>query len=46
MKNSLSEEDKKLLEKYSVTRVFGMNACNLTSLKNFPEFKELEIVKN
>ncbi len=44
-KNCLSEDEKKLLEKYSSTRIFGMNACKLTSLKNFPEFKDLEIVK-
>jgi len=41
----LSEEDKRIIEKYTSTRVFGMNACNLISLKNFPDFKELEIVK-
>lgn len=44
IKNELSEEDKALLLEYKEVRVFAMNACKLTSLKNFPAFKELEIV--
>jgi hypothetical protein len=41
----LNPRDKKLLEEFSSVYLFSMNDCGLRGLNNFPQFKELEIVK-
>lgn len=41
----LSDDDKNMLEKYKSLKRLTMNDVGLTSLENFPELKELQIVR-
>ena len=38
---SLTEEDKKFLDEFSVLECLGMNQTNLKSTKNFPDVPNL-----
>lgn len=43
--DTLTEEEKKTLEKYKSLIHLTMNDVGLTSLENFPELKNLKIVR-
>lgn len=42
----LTEEHKQVLEKYSSLIHITMNDIGLTSLENFPQLKQVQIVRN
>jgi hypothetical protein len=42
--NELSENDKKLLERYQNAQLLSMVFCGIKSLSNLPKYKDLDTV--